>query len=134
MANLLYPLFKEAILDSDNAIDLVANTIKVALLTSGYSYSAAHDFYNDLGANVVGTDQTLANKTIALGVFDADDATWAGLTGSAVSYLAIYKDTGNAATSRLIAYFDTITGFPLTPSGADLTVRWSSGASRIFAL
>jgi hypothetical protein len=40
-------------------------------------------------------------------------------------------DTGNAATSRLIAYIDTASGLPVT-LGGDVTVRWH--ASGIFAL
>jgi hypothetical protein len=68
------------------------------------------------------------------GVFDADDPTWVGLTGDAVYGAAIYKDTGVEATSQLIAYFDTITGVPFTPSGGDFTINWDNGASRIFSI
>ena len=46
----------------------------------------------------------------------------------------LYKDTGVAGTSALIAYIDTITGFPLATNGSDITVQWSNGAYRIFAL
>jgi hypothetical protein len=46
----------------------------------------------------------------------------------------IYKDTGVSGTSPLIAYIDTGTNFPVTPNGGDITVQWSSGASRIFKL
>ena len=47
--------------------------------------------------------------------------------------LVIYKDTGVAGTSALIRFIDTgVTGLPITPSGADVTVRWH--ASGIFSV
>jgi len=133
MANLLYPLFKESLLSG--AINLSSDTIKVALIDTGtYTYSAAHEFYSSV-SGVVGTPQTLANKTIALGVFDADDSTYPSLTGSTVEAYIIYKDTGVAGTSNLIGYFDSAaSGLPLTPDGNNVTLTFDSGASKIFAL
>jgi hypothetical protein len=46
----------------------------------------------------------------------------------------IYKDTGTAATSPLIAYIDTATGLPVTPNGGDITVTWDNGSNKIFKL
>lgn len=132
MANLLYPAGKKAILDAD--VDFLVDTIKIALVKTAYVYSSAHDFLDDLGANRVGTDATLGGKSTTGGVFDATDPTWTALSSTEVSYAVIYKDTGVDATSQLIAYLDTITGFPFTPSGADYTVVFDSGANKIFAL
>lgn len=131
MANALYPIGKKAILDAD--IDLLSDTIKVALVDTGtYTYSAAHDFYNDV-SGVVGTPGTLASKTTTGGVFDAADLTFTAVSGSSVEALIIYKDTGNAATSNLIAYIDTAaSGLPVTPNGGDITITWN--ASGIFAI
>ena len=62
MANALYPIGKKGLLDAD--IDLSADTIKVALVDTGtYTYSAAHDMYDDVSAGVVGTPVTLGTKT-----------------------------------------------------------------------
>ena len=37
----------------------------------------------------------------------------------------IYKDTGVAATSNLIALIDTgVTGLPFTPSGSNVSLAW----------
>ena len=134
MANALYPSFKELLLGGD--IDLAADTIKVALIDTGtYTYSSAHDFYNDVSAGVVGTPQTLGSKSITAGVFDAADVTYTAVSGSTVEAYIIYKDTGNVATSPLIAYLDTgQTGLPVTPNGGDITITFDSGASKIFAL
>lgn len=131
MANALYPIGKKAILDAD--IDLLSDTIKVALVDTGtYTYSAAHDFYNDV-SGVVGTPGTLASKTTTGGVFDAADLTFTAVSGSSVEALIIYKDTGNTATSNLIAYIDTAaSGLPVTPNGGDITITWN--ASGIFAI
>lgn len=136
MANALYPKFKEALLSQSPSIDLDADTIKVALVDTGTTaYSSAHDFYNDISSAVVGTPQTLANKTVTNGVFDADDVTFTAVSGNSVEALVVYKDTGNAATSPLIAYLDTgYAGLPVTPNGGNITVTWDSGSNKIFAL
>jgi hypothetical protein len=133
MANALYDLGRQGFLDG--SIDWDTDDIRVALLTNGYTPNlVTHQFVSDLGANIVARSGALAGKTVALGVADADDVTFTGLTGSAVQYAAIFKHTGADGTARLIALLDTITGVPFTPSGSDWTLRWSSGATRIFKL
>lgn len=136
MANLLYPLGKKAFLDGD--IDLLSDDIKAALLTSSYSYSAAHQYRSDLGANILtdGVSPNLSTKSTTAGVFDADNTTLPTVTGSqTAAKLVLFKDTGNAATSPLIAYWDTgVTGFPFPTTGGDITITWSDGSNKIFAL
>ena len=44
----------------------------------------------------------------------------------------IWKDTGSEATSPLIAYFDTVTGLPVTPNGGNINLTFD--AAGIFAL
>jgi hypothetical protein len=107
--------------------------VKVALIDTGtYTYSAAHDFLNDI-SGVVGTAQTIANTTVTTGLFDGDNVTFTAVSGATVEALIIYIDTGNAATSRLVAYIDTgVTGLPVTPNGGDITITWN--ASGIFQL
>ena len=112
MANAIYPKAKESFLKGE--IDLVDDTIKVALVDTGtYTYNVAHDFYNDL-SGVLGTPVALASKTVTSGVFDAADATFSTPTaGTSIEALVIYKDTGN---------------------GADVDIVWDSGSNKIFAL
>lgn len=130
MANALYPIGKKAILDAD--IDLLADTIKVAAVSSSYTYNSAHDFYNDL-TGVIGTPATLASKTTTSGTFDAGDLAPAFTSVSTnINALVIYKDTGNTATSALIAYIDTGTGFPLTQDGGNVNITWNG--SGIFSI
>jgi len=133
MANALYPKAKEAFLNG--SINMVANTVTIALVDTGvYTYSSSHQYRNEIANSAVISTATLANKTITSGVFDADDATFSSVTGANCEALIIYADTGVQSTSRLIAYIDSATGLPILPNGGDITVAFSSGASRIFAL
>ena len=133
MANALYPKAKEAFLNAD--IDLATDTISIALIDTGnYSYSATHQYRSDISDDAVISTATLANKTSANGVFDADDATFTSVTGANCEALVIFQNTGNQSTSRLIAFIDSATGLPILPNGGDITVAFSSGANKIFAL
>ena len=133
MSNAIYPKAKETLLQA--GINMSSATIKVALVDTGtYTYSAAHQFLTSL-TGVVGTAQTLGTKTFTNGVFDAADVTFSGVTGASAEALVIYRDTGSAATSDLIAYIDTgYTNLPVTPNGGDITITWDNGTNKIFAL
>jgi len=134
MANAFYTSALKAFLDAD--IDLLTDTIKVQMIDAAdYSFSAAHDFLDDVPAGArVGTAATLASKTTAGGVFDAADVTFTSVTGDPLEAIIIFKDTGVEATSNLICYIDTGTGFPLTPDGGNITLTFDSGANKIFAI
>lgn len=133
MANAIYPLYKQALLDASANVDINDGTVKVALVDTGtYTYSAADEFLTSL-TGVVGTAQTIANTTVTNGTFDGDNVTYTAVTGATVEALVIYIDTGVAGTSRLVCYIDTsVTGFPLTPNGGDVTISWN--ASGIFTI
>ena len=133
MANAFYAPFLKKLIDAD--VDFLVDDIKVVAVDTGaYTFSAAHEFLSDIpGGARIGTSGNLASKTTTGGVFDAADATFTALTGTSVEALVIYKDTGVAGTSALIRFIDTgVTGLPITPSGADVTVRWH--ASGIFSV
>lgn len=136
MANALYAKGKEKLLSSTSAISLDTDVIKVALVKDDYAQNLTTDeFYTSISASVIGTPQTLASKTITAGVFDAADITFATVTaGSVCEGVVIYKDTGVAGTSSLLAYIDVISGFPLTTNGGDVTIQWDNGAYKIFSL
>lgn len=133
MANALYPKWKEALLQFTTNNNLSSGTVKVALLSAGYTYSSTDQFYTAISSAVVGTPQTLGTKTFTNGIFDAADVTFTSVTGSTVVALGIYIDTGTAGTSPLVAYIDTsVTGLPVIPNGGDITITWN--ATGIFAL
>ena len=137
MANALYPLWKQQLIQA-GANSALTGTIKVVLVdTATYTYSAAHQFYSSVTGvptSVAAAPPTLGSKTFANGVFDAADITFSGVTlGANCEALIIYSDTGTPSTSPLIAYLDSgITGMPVTPNGGDINVVWN--ASGIFAL
>ena len=134
MANALYPKWKQALLDFTANNDISAGTVKAALVDTGtYTYNAAHDFYDDVSAAVVGTPQTIGTKTYTDGVFDGDNVTYTAVSGNTCEAIVIYIDTGVAGMSPLVAYIDTgVTGLPVTPNGGDINITWN--ASGIFAL
>jgi hypothetical protein len=133
VANALYPAFKQACLNGD--INLPTADVKVLLVDlDEYTYSAAHDFLDDVPAPArIASSGNLASKTITGGVFDAADPTFTSVTGAESEAVIVYIDTGTVGTSRLIGYFDTgVTGLPVTPNGGDIDVTFN--ASGIFAL
>jgi len=134
MANVLYDPAKTAFLKADLDLD---NDVRVILVDlADYTFSAAHDFLDDVPAGArVAVSGALANKTFTAGVFDADDVTILAVTGDQSEALILYQHTGVDATSRLIAFWDTgVTGFPFTPNGSDVIIAWSNGAAKILAL
>lgn len=136
MANALYDLGRQAFLDAD--IDWSADNIKVTLVRGYTPNTATHQFLSSVtgaGGTLVATSGNFASKTSTGGVADAADVTFTTVaSGAACQHLVIYKDTGSAATSPLIALIDTATGLPITPNGGDITVQWDNGSNRIFKL
>lgn len=134
MANAFYTKGKEKILSG--SINWVTDTIKAMLVKNTYPQNLATDeFVADISAYRLNTDQTLTGKTVSGGIFDAGDATYTAVTaGDTSEGVVIYKDTGNPATSPLLIYVDTITGFPLATNGGDITIAWDNGAYKIFSL
>lgn len=100
------------VLATDNAIDDILSAARVPAIASCPA----------LASKTLGT--------VAAGVFDAADTVFTTLTGDASESLILFEDSGTESTSDLIAYWDTATGLPLTPNGADVTVVWN--ASGIF--
>lgn len=132
MANIAYPKGAQKILSA--SINFAAHTIKAALVTTAYTFSAAHEFISDVGTRI-GTDQELTNKSITGGVLDADDLDFGALApGNTIKAVIVYRDTGSAATSPLLFYFDVITGLPFATNGGALTIPWDSGVKKIARL
>lgn len=134
MANALYDLGRQAFLEG--SIAYLTDNIKAVLVSSGYTpATATHQFLSDIpGGSRVATSGNLASKTSSAGVANAASVTFSAVTGAQCLYLVLYKDTGTATTSPLIAIFDTATGLPVTPSGGDITINWDTGANKIFKL
>lgn len=135
MANLIYPKYKEALIQGASNISLSTGNVKTVLVDlADYSYSATHQFLSDVAAaGRVATSANMTTKTTTNGLFDADDVSFSSVTGDQSEALIIYIDTGTESTSRLVAFFDTgVTGLPVTPNGGNINVAWN--ASGIFQL
>jgi hypothetical protein len=127
MPNAVYPKINQAFLEAL----LASADVKVALIdTAGYTYSSAHEFLSSVpGAAIKGTSANLSSKTFTNGAFDSDTIPFTAVPlSTSCEALIFYIDTGNAATSRLVAYFDSgVTGLPVTPNGGDINVLTPSG-------
>lgn len=130
MANQWYP---KAFNHIGAGSDLTANTIKWLAVTSGYTFSTSHEFVTDVGGgNIVGRTGALTSKTlgtIAAGVFSAANTVFSALTGSTVTQLIMYIDSGSDATSVLLLQINSTNcaGLPFTPTGADAPLVFPSG-------
>jgi len=133
MASFIANTAKKKLLDGD--IDLLVDTIKVMLTTSSYTPNVdTHEFISSVTNEVVGTGYVaggaaLASKTTTAdttddeGVFDAADLTWSTSTITA-RYAVIYKDTGVAGTSAIIAVIDF--GTDKVSTGGNFTITWNA--------
>ena len=135
MANAVYPLYKQALLDGLTNTDLNDGDVRVILVDlADYTYSALHDMLDDVAAGArVAVSAALTNTTVTDGTFDADNITFSAVTGDISEALIIYVHTGTESTSRLVLFLDTsVTGLPVTPNSGDINVTWN--ASGIFTL
>ncbi|MGD9989315.1 hypothetical protein [Pseudonocardia sp.] len=135
MANALYDHGREAFLRGE--ISWNTDTIKCVLVDAAdYTVNlATHQYLSDIpSGGRVATTAALSGKTTTAGVADANDPVFTAATGDQAEAIVIYKDTGSAATSPLIAYIDTATGLPVLPNSGDITVVFDNGSNRVFRL
>lgn len=135
MANALYDKAREGYLNG--TLNWLSDDVRCILIdTALYTVDLAADEFLTaipLGARI-SVSGSLTAKTATNGVADADDASFSLVSGASVEAVVLYRHSGVDATSRLIAYLDTITGIPFTPSGGNVAIQWDNGANRIFKL
>lgn len=135
MASVVFASAKAKFLTA--GLNLSTLNLKAVLIDTGaYTFSAAHDFLDDVAVGArIATSGNLASKTTTGGVFDAADVNIAGVTGATVEAIIIYNDTGTASTSDLICYIDAASsGLPYTPNSGAVDIVWDSGANKIFSI
>jgi len=136
MANAIYTKAKEGLLEG--LFDLTDNDIKLAFVKNSYSVNLnSHEFLSDIAdIHIAATSSNLSGKTTSSGTFDANNLNVENYGNSGFAYIVIYKDTGVASTSRLLAYIDTATGLPApaTNEVVSITVNWSDDVYKIFSL
>lgn len=120
-------------------IDLETDTIKLKYMATSYTPDVTtENFLSDVSASEASgaPTETLANVDVRIDTgnirieIDADDVTEGSITTNTDSFI-IYKDTGVAATSPLIAYVD-ITEGTLSPVNGTLAITFNSEG--IFAI
>jgi hypothetical protein len=121
------------------AINFESDTIKAAWMSTSFTANAGtQSFWSDVSASAASglTTQTLASKDIRIDTgnsrveFDAADLSVGSQTGS-TNKIVLYKDTGVAATSPLIACIDIAEG-TLSPVAGTLAITFNSEG--IFAI
>lgn len=135
MANTLYDKARERFLRGQ--INWDTDTMKVCLVDKNvYTPNfTSHEYLSDVsGSAIVAAGVTLTGKSSTSGAADANDVTFTAVSGNESEALIIYKDTGDTATSPLIALIDSATGLPITPNGGDIIVVWDNAANKIFKL
>lgn len=119
------------------------DTIKCMLCTSSYTPNQdTHDFKDDVTNEVSGTGYTAGGRTMTCSAptydtatnetrMDASDVSWTGASFTA-RYAVIYKDTGVASTSPVIAWVDF--GGDVTVTAGTFTIQWhANGVIKITA-
>jgi len=133
----IYNTAKKKILDA--GINFGSGTIKAMLLTDDYVPNLDTDeFLDDINGNELANGNgyttggaTLAGKSTTVdttdneGVFDANDVTFTLTAQKVFRYLVLYLDSGNAATSPLIAVEDVGAG-GITAQAGTLTFQWNA--------
>lgn len=134
MANALFDAGREGFLDG--TINFSTGDIRVMLLKSTYTYSAAHKFLADLGVVDNGRSGALASKTVTAGVANAASTSLTATAAVACASLVLFQQTGADATARVIAFIDTpASGLPFTPAASqNVPVNWDTGTNKIFKL
>ncbi len=132
MYSFIYNAGKLALLKGE--VQPLADTLRAALVTEDYvADKDAHAFFADVSHEVSGTGYTAGGKALtglSLSQDNANDraavlaANVVWPVGAFTARAAVlYKDTGNPATSPLLAYMNF--GGDHTVSGEDFNLEWS---------
>lgn len=134
MPNALYNSARQ--LAATTGLAWTSGTVSAYLidLGGGYTFSAAHDFLDDVaaGAREAGP-VNIGTPTATDGACGGNDITFSLVpVGPSIEAIIIYKNTGVESTSGLIAFIEDATGLPITPNGGNIIVTWDTGTNKIF--
>lgn len=107
-------------------IDSENDTLQLYLLTSGYSFSAAHTQYSDFSGAIIDSG-ALQNVSVASGgQVDADDLTISSVAGgSTIASLLIGKLTAGPTVVPIV-FLDSYTNLPAATNGNDVVITFPS--------
>jgi hypothetical protein len=135
MANKLYPEGAEFI--SKAAINFSTADLRIALLTSGYTYSAAHNFLDDCSGGYIGAfnatppaasgfSPQLTSVVVSNGNVTAGNVTIAAVaSGSTVTQWVLYENNASDTAAKLIMHQDvdgSAASFSIPTNGGDITI------------
>lgn len=118
----------------DGTIDLDATNIYLSLVTSSYTFSAAHTIWADASANEVATGDgyttggaQLASLSVNGTRWDAADVTFSALTKTFRGGILYVNATVNSIVKPLIGYilFDS-TPADTAIAGHDFVIQWNA--------
>lgn len=136
MSNGRYSKGREKFLSAQ--IDWLNDDIKAALIDAAdYTVNlVTHEFLSDIpliGRTAI--SNSLADKTVTNGWAGSSNIVFENPVGDISEAIVIFKDTGDAATSPLIAYLDTnIQNLPLFLNGAKVTIIFDEAVDGIFRI
>ena len=123
----------------DDDVDWSSDTIKVALVSSSYTFSAAHEFFSSItnelstangytaGGATLGSKSRTQTSTVT--AYKAAATTWTPGAGQTLTArrAIVYKDTGSAATSPLLCsvLLDSAPA-DVSATNAAFTLTWDS--------
>lgn len=120
-----------------NTFELQGSTGNGAYASGGAVIAIDADQYlaNIPSGARIGSPVALTSKTNVLGVLDAADISFTGLTSApSIEALVIAKDTGSTATSPLLVWIDSGGGLPVSAGATQVDVTWSNDANKIVTL
>lgn len=107
------------------------DAIRVALVdTADYTVNLATHEFRDTGTiSTAAQEETSGLLTLtdaaADGICDASDVTFTSTAGDTCEGILLYQDEGAAASDRLLLWWDTVSGLPVT-LGGDVTIQWNA--------
>lgn len=115
-------------------IDLDTDTLKLALVTSSYTPSTAHDEWADVSANEVATGNgyttggvSLSGVAVTNSNIDYSDVTWNSLTKT-FRYAVCYKSGSGGGLTNPLLFYILLDSTPadIVSSGSNYTIVWNS--------
>ncbi|OBJ26211.1 hypothetical protein A5622_08985 [Mycobacterium sp. 1245801.1] len=99
--------------------------------------SAGDEFLSDIPEDArVAVSAAVGGKSSTAGAVDCDDPVFENVPATdpptECAAAAVFRNTGDPATSDLISYHDEGADLPLTPNDGDLTLRISNGVNKLF--
>jgi hypothetical protein len=116
------------------AVDLDTDTLKVALVTSSYTPSAAHTQWSDVSANEVSSGSGYTTGGVALSgvavtnsTIDYSDVTWTSLTKT-FRYAVCYKSGSGGGLTNPVLFYILLDSTPadIVSSGSNYTIQWNN--------